>query len=1557
MMKRLKRSKKTRFIALVMAVCMVISALYLSDRRKMALADDVTLTLAAIDDPSTLTGTGNVNVASGDLKIKLPALGKTDYSWSSETDKATAITDDTVSAGTTESEVYLVKKTVIPDPDGDGPEVEKTEYNTVYTLKIKNLLDDTKAYVESSLGNNADLKLSSDLQNFGDIPAEGYYGTLKFYLGKEETAPADATYVDYNGLKSAIDGLNGKQESESVDGTYYIHTKYTVDSKEITTKKSFELNKYPVMIYWGSIQNRDWNYSTASADLQNVYSGELTLNTYTSDDFDIVFKVSKDVDVTVNGTAAGSSENKEFSYHVGAAVATATSSTYDFVLKDKAHEGTKSATVKVTVSYKSGTPTISGVNLTSSEGKGLYGDTLYVKSKVGSVKLDATAEIIKPLEVNSIKISAATGSKFVVNSQLTRSENGDKYSYKANAITVDLPDEMEAQTTTNISISAIGSTGLASTAVVKKVALDTVAPNISSIKVIQDGSAEQTVLNTGIAEKSLTKMKPITLKFKPTDDFGVLDPNSVKVSSQDRATVTFKGVDADGYYIFEVSALGQNDTSEIDKYVITARDYAYNLFRGEYRVKLDNENIKITSKVKIADEDLAKIGDDAYEPVNSNKLIAEFTVTSVQPLDGTDPFVVDSASAAAKGITLTKLSETSREVKDDDGNIKEYVSVYTYEMSFSKSAEISDVTAVAKNKNGATDTHKLAIIRVDLSNPSVAVNVSQYGNTTGVLDPKSHQWYTNVVLLITATDDDGDWDSDISSITVKDNGKVYDFNSPTNNQVIYPVTPSTTDAGTPVEIFCTDKTGNKTKDSGIFKETYYVDNTRPTATLQINGQEPGTVNNKVLPKDPQISFSGQDNGLYLYHYDLTVAGPDETKVEREEGIKNFGKMKKLSEIFGGNLKDGTYNFSLEAVDYASNTINGDKISTSVIVDNTDPIVDVIIPENLRKTKKFDKYNRHYYNSQTGTSYDYGIYYDRAMNLQLRVIEENIDKDSIVVTANGQRLNISWYDTTVNGKKALEAQLQINEEGEYAIAINATDKAGNKAIQRDVSFAVDLNDPSISVSLNGSGIGAGSGERFLNTTGNVTATATDKFFDDDDFTVTVKRTTPDRAVNTSTEKITNGTTPYSTDADYEISYKVVDKAGRESNYGPIQFRVDKVAPKLEVSGAAQNGTSTNPVNAVMSIIEDFYWDMESVSAKIYKKVDGQGERLLEDVKVNPTSARTSISKNLSDDGEYRFEMEATDKCGNHSTLTYSFLVDANAPLVELGGVKNYDSTDKAVDLTVKVTEDFYTTNKLVINGTRKGDDGKEEKLNFSGYNVNSARITTIPQQFKEDGVYDIEVKSTDKAGNSDSKKVHFTIDSKAPVIKALPEYDGTLLKAFNWNYKLDELVSDLTVCDVNIYMDGVEYDGKSELTDGSHILRIEAVDELGHESSVEYSFVVDTKGPTILVAGVEDGDRFTEDRVIDISLQLDEDMLRSVTINGEQVTISNNTCTININKKGGYELKVSAVDKAGNESDLIYNFTYGTKLNWWMLAIPVAAALLLIIILLILIKRRKDKEAA
>ncbi|MBR3599786.1 MAG: hypothetical protein IKL53_07890, partial [Lachnospiraceae bacterium] len=170
-------------------------------------------------------------------------------------------------------------------------------------------------------------------------------------------------------------------------------------------------------------------------------------------------------------------------------------------------------------------------------------------------------------------------------------------------------------------------------------------------------------------------------------------------------------------------------------------------------------------------------------------------------------------------------------------------------------------------------------------------------------------------------------------------------------------------------------------------------------------------------------------------------------------------------------------------------------------------------------------------------------------------------------------------------------------------------------------------------------------------------------------------------------------------------------------------------------------------------------------------------------------------------------------------------------------------------------------------------------------------------------------------------------------------------------------SDLTVCDVHMYLNGQEYNGEDAVEDGSYVLLITAEDELGHivEKSVE--FMLDTKGPVFIVTGVEDEEkRLEEPYHITVSLQLDEDTLTTVTLNGRVIAVNNDTATIDVSEVGEYKLYMEAVDEAGNTASAEYEFELEAEaeFNIWLI-VAIAAVLLLIIFFIIWKNRKKDKE--
>jgi hypothetical protein len=198
-------------------------------------------------------------------------------------------------------------------------------------------------------------------------------------------------------------------------------------------------------------------------------------------------------------------------------------------------------------------------------------------------------------------------------------------------------------------------------------------------------------------------------------------------------------------------------------------------------------------------------------------------------------------------------------------------------------------------------------------------------------------------------------------------------------------------------------------------------------------------------------------------------------------------------------------------------------------------------------------------------------------------------------------------------------------------------------------------------------------------------------------------------------------------------------------------------------------------------------------------------------------------------------------------------------------------------------------------------------------------------FTEDGIYKIQINCKDAAGNEDTQEVSFTIDKTKPVIdpKVMSAYEGTLT-SFAWDYDLNDIIYDLTVCDAHMYLNGSEYDGTSEVEDGAYEMKITAEDELGNATEKTVNFNLDTKAPTFIVTGVEDGEIKNEQYDINVSLQLDEDTLDEVTLNGSPVEIKDNAAAITVTEKGDYKLTMKAHDDAGNEAEQTISFTYGEK---------------------------------
>ena len=722
-----------------------------------------------------------------------------------------------------------------------------------------------------------------------------------------------------------------------------------------------------------------------------------------------------------------------------------------------------------------------------------------------------------------------------------------------------------------------------------------------------------------------------------------------------------------------------------------------------------------------------------------------------------------------------------------------------------------------------------------------------------------------------------------------------------------------------------------------------IDLTDPAVSLTYNDEKIDTTK-KYFGVKAGIRLSASDTNLMSVEWTVKTT-PSDGSESTTETMNSAGTF--------SCTKDATYEVSYVVTDKALRKTTG---SAVFVVDTTAPTNDITIDKSVTPDPaKISQYYDGYINNATGVTYRYGLYYNTSVRLNFTVKDYNTSEISALDTQTGETLSLSWSGPDAKGVQT--ATTTISGDGPHRIQLSTTDSAGNTANRVAIGFTIDTQKPVLSTTLNGISY---TGLRYLNTTGVVGVSISDSYKDENDIAQSVKRTQPSQAAEVLTSTVSEGAQSFDVEADYEVTYRATDRAGNVSDPVTVSFRVDKTEPALTISGIANRGTATQDVTISYGMREAFYWDMEDAEISIFKKLDGGNSQLLRTDKFNPGNANAVMSQLFTEDGEYSFTFKAADKAGNTAETSYSFILDGNAPLITLSGVSNYDKTEKNVEFAAQINETFYLSNKVEISGKRKDKYGDIYDVDFGTISVNSSNPATVEKKFAEDGIYDIVVKATDRAGNKSEQKVHFTIDTEAPELTGLEAYDGTVINEFNGVPDIEDMIIDLTVCKYKFYLDGVEYDGNGDIAQGSHVFRVDVTDEMGHTltENNEFSFKFDSVAPTILIDGIEEGENLQEAREITVSLQLNEDTLKSVKLNGKDMPIKDNACTFTVDSKGDYELVVTAEDAAGNVTTQTLNFDYEKSSSWLWLILGIIGAVVIVgggFFILLAKKRKKDEE--
>lgn len=1045
---------------------------------------------------------------------------------------------------------------------------------------------------------------------------------------------------------------------------------------------------------------------------------------------------------------------------------------------------------------------------------------------------------------------------------------------------------------------------------IKDIMYDATAPEVKNpvIQKKKNGSSTWEDVADGSLETAIVTELDTEYRYmvEVTDDLSGV----AKVSS-DKGDFTFE---SGNKYVFNIPS-GKLDVTHMYSAAVSATDEAGN----------SSTTLPLRGVTKIDDTlrvDKCVITDASGNDVTSDVLAGKNTNEKYQlEVTASSAYVVKKFELIAGG-TNDQVKDVADSDNDKNLDSHRYSTTVKFELPAKTninaqldSMYLNVIDGNAQKIRYPQDASKtLGTILYDRTNPTVSVNVAN-----------DSTWYKEYTINYTITSGDNGVESPLANagyslagskanVTDKEialNGT----QTSVNGKIAIPESAGIT--GTSLVFNAQDASENLLPNN-LYK--IKVDKTNPKAELTVNGKT-----NITQPLDGEvlIKTTVSDN-LTINQATITVKGPDIDVTTNLSGAKELVNVSQensftLNNLIGKKAADGDYTVTVNVSDKAGNI---DSKTMKFRVDNTIPVVTAKISAGTTAGKQPGK-------NFDGTICDY--FYRSNVTVELTYEDENISASGVRVTDNNNVVNVTWQRIGTSNK--YRASYVSTGIGARVIKINAQDDAGNNAVEKQVVFIKDTEAPNIAAVINGGMVySENMGVVDLTSDATVAFSVSDANEDVHDFNYQLIKTVPDQLpVTADVLKTDNRVFGYTDEADYQVKVYSVDKAGNRSAERNVQFRVDKTAPELQITGTASGSTLNAGTTLTFSMTEAFWWDASGTITITRKANDSVAEAAAyKTIDFKPTARVTTMTETLSETGEYQVTFTGKDRAGHTAEATsYTVRIDTGKPIITLSGVSNNDKTTKQVEFQAQIEEDFYLTKSVTIQATRTYLDPtsykeKTEDLQITGYNPTAA-TTLIRNTFTEDGIYKIQINCKDAAGNEDTQEVSFTIDKTKPVIdpKVMSAYEGTLT-SFAWDYDLNDIIYDLTVCDAHMYLNGSEYDGTSEVEDGAYEMKITAEDELGNATEKTVNFNLDTKAPTFIVTGVEDGEIKNEQYDINVSLQLDEDTLDEVTLNGSPVEIKDNAAAITVTEKGDYKLTMKAHDDAGNEAEQTISFTYGEK---------------------------------
>lgn len=366
---------------------------------------------------------------------------------------------------------------------------------------------------------------------------------------------------------------------------------------------------------------------------------------------------------------------------------------------------------------------------------------------------------------------------------------------------------------------------------------------------------------------------------------------------------------------------------------------------------------------------------------------------------------------------------------------------------------------------------------------------------------------------------------------------------------------------------------------------------------------------------------------------------------------------------------------------------------------------------------------------------------------------------------------------------------------------------------------------------------------------------------------------------------------------------------DGNNGEKVLQNDYEPPKLSVTGIEENKAMTGECDIMIETLEENY-EGGKVTVNLLRTALGQSTNVpVENYDLQAVCDRRNIT--LKRDGEYSINIKAEDAFGNTSSVSKSFTIDNTAPDIKIMGIDENNVATLPEQIDVCVREMFFENAPVNVLLEKKDAKGNQVKVLSKDYKMTEASdcfsITGLL-----DGEYKMTVTASDFGGNAVRKEQEFKVDKTPPVIADLSEYDGKYVDSFSLRGKLDKMAKDMTTVRVSATLNDADITENDVIIgEGKYKLRITACDEAGNTSQKDATFIIDHTPPQIVIEGADARGNVKPGSMVKVSLFDSEDILESVSYNGRNVAVKENTAFVKIDTFGDNRLSVKARDSAGN----------------------------------------------